>query len=121
MNSSTKKHQHRQHSRHLSDDLIKKAGRIAVTGFDRLITKGDHNLRGRKQDEITEMLCQLASEIGKRSDCEIILNAEETFEREIADIDENEVVVFFYEKLQPVLEIEKARRGGDNDFLRRKH
>ena len=87
-----------------SDELIKKAGRIAVAGFDRVIIKGDHNLRGREQGEIAEMLEQIASEIGKRSDCEVVLNAEDVFEREIANIGENEVVVFFYEKLEPVLE-----------------
>lgn len=86
-----------------SDDLIKKAGRIAVAGFDRVIIKGDHNLRGRERGEIAEMLEQIAAEIGKRSDCEVVLNAEDAFEREIANIKENEVVVFFYEKLEPVL------------------
>lgn len=90
-----------------NDELIKKAGRIAVAGFDRVIIKGDHNLRGRREGEIAEMLGQLASEAGKESECEIVLNAEEAFERQIANIKENEVVVFFYEKLDPTLEILK--------------
>jgi UDP-N-acetylmuramyl tripeptide synthase len=87
-----------------NDELIIKAGRIAVAGFDRIIIKGDHNLRGRQQGEIAEMLNRLASEAGKQNECEVVLNAEEAFEREIAAIRENEVIVFFYEKLEPVLE-----------------
>ena len=50
------------------------------------------------------MLKQLAIEAGKNSECEIVLNAEDAFAREIANIKETEVVVFFYEKLEPVLE-----------------
>ena len=85
------------------DDVIEAAGRIAAAGFDRIIVKGDVNLRGREKGEIAQMLCRLVLEAGNQSECKIVLDAAQAFDDAIGDINENEVVVFFYEKLPPVL------------------
>lgn len=85
------------------DDVIKAAGRIAVAGFNRIIIKGDTNLRGRKKGEVAEMLRELVVNAGNQNECQIALDAEQAFEDAIARIEENEVVVFFYEKLEPAL------------------
>ena len=85
------------------DDVIEAAGRIAAAGFDRIIVKGDINLRGREKGEVAEMLCRLVLEAGNQSGCKIVLDAAQAFEEAIAEIEENEVVVFFYEKIAPVL------------------
>ncbi len=85
------------------DDVIEAAGRIAVAGFDRIIVKGDINLRGREKGEVAQMLCRLVLEAGNQSECKIVLDAAQAFEDAIGDIEENEVIVFFYEKLPPVL------------------
>ncbi|MDQ3132021.1 MAG: cyanophycin synthetase [Acidobacteriota bacterium] len=85
------------------DDIIEAAGRIAVAGFDRIIVKGDVNLRGRKSGEVAEMLCRLVLEAGNQSECKIVLDATQAFEEAVAQIRENEVIVFFYEKLSPTL------------------
>lgn len=89
------------------DDVIEAAGRIAVAGFNRIIVKGDINLRGRKSGEVAEMLCRLVLAAGNQSECKIVLDAAQAFEDAIAGIEENEVVVFFYEKLEAVLNILK--------------
>lgn len=85
------------------DDVIEAAGRIAVAGFNRVIVKGDINLRGRAKGEVAEMLCRIVLEAGRQTDCKIVLDAAQAFDDAIAGIEENEVVVFFYEKLAPVL------------------
>lgn len=85
------------------DDVIEAAGRIAVAGFDRIIVKGDTNLRGRASGEVAEMLCRIVLEKGNQRECKIVLDAALAFDDAIANIEENEVVVFFYEKLAPVL------------------
>jgi len=85
------------------DDVIEAAGRIAVAGFDRIIVKGDVNLRGRKSGEVAEMLRRIVLDAGNQKECEIALDAAQAFEEAIAQIKENEVIVFFYEKLAPVL------------------
>lgn len=85
------------------DDVIEAAGRIAVAGFDRIIVKGDVNLRGRESGEVAQMLCRLVLEAGNQNECKIVLDASQAFDEAIAEISENEVVVFFYEKLAPVL------------------
>jgi cyanophycin synthetase len=84
------------------DDVIEAAGRIAAAGFDRIIVKGDVNLRGRASGEVAEILWGLALEAGK-SECKIVLDAAAAFEEAVIEIKENEVVVFFYEKLPPAL------------------
>ncbi|MEJ7846466.1 MAG: Mur ligase family protein [Pyrinomonadaceae bacterium] len=85
------------------DNVIEAAGRIAVAGFDRIIVKGDVNLRGRESGEVAEMLCRLVLEAGNQNECKVVLDAAQAFEDAVADIKENEVVVFFYEKLAPAL------------------
>ncbi len=85
------------------DDVIEAAGRIAVAGFDRIIVKGDVNLRGRKSGEVAQMLCRLVLEAGNQNECKIVLDAAQAFDNAIAEIKENEVIVFFYEKLAPAL------------------
>ncbi len=85
------------------DDVIEAAGRIAVAGFDRIIVKGDINLRGRQSGEVAQMLCRLVLQAGNQSECKIVLDAAQAFDDAIAEIRENEVVVFFYEKLAPAL------------------
>jgi cyanophycin synthetase len=85
------------------DDVIEAAGKIAVAGFNRVIVKGDINLRGRAKGEVAEMLCRIVMEAGRQTDCKIVLDAAQAFDDALACIEENEVVVFFYEKLAPVL------------------
>lgn len=85
------------------DDVIEAAGRVAAAGFDKIIVKGDVNLRGREAGEVAEMLCKLVLETGNQNECKIVLDAAQAFEDAIREIKENEVVVFFYEKLPPVL------------------
>ncbi len=85
------------------NDVIEAAGRIAAAGFDRIIVKGDVNLRGREKGEVAQMLCRLVLEAGNQSECKIVLDAAQAFEDAIAEIKENEVIVFFYEKLPPAL------------------
>ena len=46
---------------------------------------------------------RLVLEAGNQSECKIVLDAERAFEEAIAEIEENEVIVFFYEKLAPTL------------------
>lgn len=85
------------------DDVIEAAGRIAVAGFDRIIVKGDVNLRGRESGEVAQMLCRLVMEAGNQSECKIVLDASQAFDDAISEIKKNEVVVFFYEKLATAL------------------
>jgi cyanophycin synthetase len=99
------------------DDVIKAAGRIAVAGFDRIIVKGDVNLRGREKGEVAEMLCRIVLEAGNQNECKVVLDAAQAFEDAIANIKENEVIVFFYEKLEPVLAtLEKYGARAANGF-----
>ncbi len=85
------------------DSVIEAAGRIAVAGFDRIIVKGDVNLRGRETGEVAEMLCRLVLEAGNQNECKIVLDAAQAFEDAVAEIKENDIIVFFYEKLAPAL------------------
>ncbi len=99
------------------DDVIEAAGRIAAAGFDRIIIKGDINLRGRESGEVARMLCRLVLEAGNQNECQIVLDAAQAFEDAVAEIKENEVIVFFYEKIAPVLAtLEKYGSVAVNEF-----
>ena len=87
------------------EEVIETSTIAAARGFDRIIVKGDKNLRGRKEGEVAEMMVRIIADNNGPIDTRIELDAEAAFERAIADIAENEVVVFLYEKLEPVLEI----------------
>lgn len=49
------------------------------------------------------MLCRIVLKAGNQSECEVVLDAAEAFEKAITGIKKDEVIVFFYEKLPPVL------------------
>jgi cyanophycin synthetase len=87
------------------DDVIVASSKQTARGFDRIIIKGDKNLRGRREGEVARIMLQTIAENGGPEDTTIELDAHAAFEREIVSMAEKEVVVFFYEKLKPVRDI----------------
>jgi cyanophycin synthetase len=102
------------------DEVIEASTRATAKGFDKIVIKGDKDLRGRREGEVAEMMLRVIRENGGPEQTSIELDANQAFERHVASIAPNEVVVFFYEKLDPVLEIlarYKAVAADDANFL----
>ncbi|HYG81122.1 MAG TPA: Mur ligase family protein [Pyrinomonadaceae bacterium] len=89
------------------DQLILEGGRVAARGFDRLIIKEDEDLRGRKVGEVAGLLYRAVKDEAPNSECHIVLNECDALRMEIERIRAGEVVVLFYDKLEPLLEVLK--------------
>ncbi|HEX8396579.1 MAG TPA: cyanophycin synthetase [Pyrinomonadaceae bacterium] len=87
------------------NSVAEEAGRVAARGFHRIIIKEDHDTRGRKRGEIANLLCQIVSQESPDRHCSIVYDEVEAFEQELKEIKENQVIVLFYDKLAPVLEV----------------
>lgn len=87
------------------DSVVKEAARIAARGFNRIIIKEDIDLRGRKKGEVARLLCENINQESPDRNCTIVLDEVKAFSDALAEMRENEVVVIFYDKLEPVLEV----------------
>lgn len=87
------------------NSVVEEAGRVAARGFHRIIIKEDHDTRGRKRGEIANLLCQVVSQESPDRHCSVVFDEVEAFEQELKEIRENQVIVLFYDKLAPVLEV----------------
>jgi len=85
--------------------VVEQAGRVAARGFHRLIIKEDGDLRGRQSGEIAALLYQAAQQEMLEGECRIVLDEAEALKTALAEIQPDELVVVFYEKLDPVLEV----------------
>lgn len=81
-----------------TDDLIDQAARLAARCFDRLIIREDEDLRGRQPGEVAERICRAAREEEPAKECRIVLNEEEALMTALREMEEGEIVVFFFEK-----------------------
>ena len=87
------------------DSLIEAAGRVAARGFHRIIIKEDEDLRGRKKGEVAGLLCRAVNEEVPERECLTVLDEVEAFSRELREMRQGDVIVIFYDKLEPVREV----------------
>ena len=88
-----------------SDELIRKAGTAAGRVFDAVYIKEDECLRGRKEGETASLLEQGVKEAGREIPVEVVLKEEEAMAAALEKVEEGDILIFFYEKLEPVLKI----------------
>ncbi|HEY0098723.1 MAG TPA: cyanophycin synthetase [Pyrinomonadaceae bacterium] len=87
------------------DALIETAGRVAARGFHRIIIKEDKDLRGRRKGEVAGVLCRAVNEASPDRECRVVLDEIAAFSRELNEMKEGDVLVIFYDRLEPVLEV----------------
>lgn len=84
------------------DTLIDRAARVAAKGFNKVIVKEDHDLRGRARGDVADILCRAIRETSPARECEVVLDEVQALRRAVSQMVKGEVVVLFYEKLQPI-------------------
>lgn len=84
------------------DKVIVHAARVAAKGFNRLIVKEDHDLRGRAPGAVADLLSRTVRAESPAIECEVVLDEIEALRRAINEMIKGEVIVLFYEKLQPI-------------------
>jgi len=87
--------------------VIEQAGRAAARGFHRIIIKEDKDLRGRRKGEIAEILRRAVLSEAPGRDCRVLLDEVVALRTAIDEIKPGDVVVIFYEKLDPALALLK--------------
>jgi cyanophycin synthetase len=90
------------------DTIIEEAGRVAARGFHRLVIKEikeDADTRGREPGEVARLLCEAAAREAPERERRIVLDDTEALSRELRRLEGNDVVVMFYDKLEPLLRV----------------
>jgi cyanophycin synthetase len=87
------------------NSVIEHAGRIAARGFHRLIIREDHDLRGRDPGAVAQLLCDAALDEAPQTDCHIMLDESEALHHAVKTMQHGEVIVVFYEKLEPLRQV----------------
>jgi cyanophycin synthetase len=87
------------------NSVVEHAGRVAARGFHRVIIKEDRDLRGREKGEVARLLCEAVNAESPGTECRVVLDEVEALRTELEGIEEGQVVVVFYDKLEPVLRV----------------
>lgn len=88
------------------DTAITKVGEVAGQGCDYIIIKEDNDLRGRKAGEVAELLRKGVINSGRhKGSVEISLKETNAVLKALDMAEEGDLVVIFYEKLEPIITI----------------
>lgn len=82
-----------------SDEMLKMGALSAAEGFDKLIVREDLDLRGRACGEVAGILCKAVQEQNAATPCVIELDEPRAYQRAVSEMEEGEVVVYFYDEL----------------------
>jgi cyanophycin synthetase len=85
-----------------SDELIEQAARTAARGFQRIVVKEDKDLRGRRPGEVAGIIRRAVNDEAPWLECSVVLCEEEALRRELGRLGPEEIVVMFYDKLDPL-------------------
>jgi len=101
------------------DETIHEVGSICGQFFSKLYIKEDNDLRGRNAGEVADILYDAAIKQGLDKDAITVIYSEtKAFETAITEAKPGELVVLFYEELEPALEViekfMKAKEEGDS-------
>jgi cyanophycin synthetase len=87
------------------DSVIERAGRVAARGFHRVIIREDTDLRGRPSGEVARLLCEAVNDEWPGTECRVVLDEIEALREELRALEDGQVVVIFYDKLEPVVRL----------------
>jgi cyanophycin synthetase len=100
------------------NELVVRLGQTAARGFDLLFIKEDQDRRGREAGEIAELLLRGARAAGFPSErARIILKEEEALLAALAECQQGDLVVMFYEKLECVLGVIQRLQAKEASLL----
>jgi len=87
-----------------SDDMIRMSGIAAALVFDKVIVREDHDTRNRAPGEIATILCEAVNQEKRNADCEIARDPIDALRKSIDQMEQGELVIYFYESIDPVME-----------------
>ena len=96
------------------DDIGYAIGEICAKNLDKIIIKEDKDKRGRKSGEVAEILKKAVLNTKKNAELKVCLDEVEALKYAIRTSQKDDVIIVFYEKLEPLLEIVK---GDSKEFI----
>lgn len=87
------------------DRLLEKSALQATDICDVLVLKEDQDLRGRKSGEISDLMIRTIQKNNKSIQIDKILDEQQAVQTVLNRMDENEIIIIFYEKLKTILPI----------------
>jgi cyanophycin synthetase len=111
-----------------ADWVIAESARVAADAFHRIIVREDEDLRGRRRGEIPRLLCEAISRQAPARECQTVTNERTALRMALDTMQDNEVIVVFYEDLAavrsvldaagavPVTRIDPLQIGADGVF-----
>lgn len=92
------------------ESVVRAASRAAAAAFDRIIVREDVDLRGREPGEIPELIRSVIEAERPEAHVSVIPGEPEALDAALGEAGKGGVVVWFYEKLEPALQL-LAERG----------
>ncbi len=86
-----------------SNGVIIEAAKAAGRGFHRIFLRDDLDLRGRLPGEAPQIFRTVVKRESPNVDCTIILDEREAMHRALSEIEDGEIVVMFYDEMQPAI------------------
>lgn len=100
-----------------SDEMIRMSARVAAKGFDKILIKEDHDLRGRPPGEVAALVRDEILKTNPLVSCEVELKEEHAIAKAFAEMEANEIIVCFYDDLMAVQENLKSLGAEPIDTL----
>lgn len=88
-----------------ANEVVEMAARVAARQFHRLFIKEDRDTRGRRRGEIAGLMLRAAQAEVPYGEFRVIVDECEALETALREMKAGEVVVIFYEKREPVLQV----------------
>src|SRR3954469_18957639 len=93
------------------DWLIEESAKVAARAFHRVIVREDEDLRGRRRGEVPHLLCEAISRHAPARECRTVTDETTALRTAIDTMQDNEVVVLFYEDLDTLTRVLHERRA----------
>ena len=98
-----------------SDEMAEEIGKISDENLDIIVIKEDRDKRGRKPGELAEIIKR---GINNKKKCTTVLDEVEAFKEGIRISKEGDIVVIFFEELQPLVQVvEEIKKEDKKDKL----
>ncbi len=108
------------------DALIKEGVHRAALYFDSIVLKEDADTRGRARGELAALMAGTIEQHFPEKPVKLYLDEKQAFEKTLAELNQNELLVVFYDKLGPLVDVLRSNgarteecfleyRGSDDD------
>lgn len=94
-----------------SDEMISLSGVAAAEVFRRIIIREDEDRRGRRENEVPDLLLNAIRNTNPDLPVNIVTDSRLALERAIDAMEDNEIVVYFYEDISIAEEVIRERGG----------